>query len=106
MTASIVNKDIVMEALKTVEDPEIHMSVTDLGLIYGVDVADEGESVIVRMTLTSPGCPYGPALVSDAKRAISALPGVKKADVQVVWDPPWNPRTMVSDEVKDKLGIW
>ena len=104
--ALMVTEDIVREALKTVVDPEIELSITDLGLIYGVDIADQGQSVTVRMTLTSPGCPYGPVLVSDAKRVISALPGVKQADVQVVWDPPWNPRTMVSDEIKDKLGIW
>ena len=97
---------MVVEALKTVVDPEIELSVTDLGLIYNVDIADEGQSVFVRMTLTSPGCPYGPVLVSDVKRVIGHLPGVKQTDVQVVWDPPWDPKSMVSEEIKDKLGIW
>jgi metal-sulfur cluster biosynthetic enzyme len=102
----LVTEDIVREALKTVIDPEIQFSVIELGLVYGVDIGEQGQSVTVRMTLTTPACPYGPVLVSDVKRVIGDLPGVKQADVQVVWDPPWNPRTMVSDEIKDKLGIW
>jgi metal-sulfur cluster biosynthetic enzyme len=106
MQASIVTKDLVMETLKTVLDPEIELSVTDLGLVYGVDIANEGQSVTVHMTLTTPYCPYGPALISDVKRVIGDLPGVKQAEVIIVWDPPWDPKTMVSEEIKDKLGIW
>ncbi len=102
----LVNHDIVMEALKTVEDPEIHLGIVDLGLVYGVDVVEQDHSVQVRMTLTSPACPYGPMLVSDVQRVVGDLPGVERANVQVVWDPPWDPRTMASDEIKDKLGLW
>ncbi|MBD3297251.1 MAG: DUF59 domain-containing protein [candidate division Zixibacteria bacterium] len=102
----IVNNDIVMDALREVQDPELRMSIVDLGLIYGADIEDDGKNIKVRMSLTSPACPYGPMLVTDVKKAVSNLPGVEKAEVHVVWDPPWDPRTMASDEIKDKLGIW
>lgn len=102
----LLNEAIVMEALREVQDPELRLGIVDLGLIYGADVTDEGRSVEVQMTLTSPGCPYGPMLLSDVKRVIDNLPGVEKSEVKMVWDPPWDPRTMASDEIKDKLGIW
>ena len=102
----IVTNDIVMEALKEVQDPELRMSIVDMGLIYGADIEDDGKLIKVRMSLTSPACPYGPVLITDVKKAVSALPGVEKSEVHVVWDPPWDPRTMASDEIKDKLGIW
>jgi metal-sulfur cluster biosynthetic enzyme len=102
----IVNEDIVREALKGVIDPEIRLSVADLGLIYGVDLDNDGRNVSVRMTLTTPACPYGPQLVNDVRQTVANLPGVDTAEVRVVWDPPWDPRTMATDEIKDKLGIW
>ncbi|HWO56666.1 MAG TPA: metal-sulfur cluster assembly factor [bacterium] len=102
----LITQDIVMEALKEVKDPELHLGIVDLGLVYGVDIEDDGKHVEVRMSLTSPGCPYGPQMVNDVRFAVASLPGVETADVRVVWDPPWDPRTMASDEIKDKLGIW
>jgi len=102
----LVNQDIVMEALKEVQDPELRLGIVDLGLIYGADISEDGKSVKVRMSLTSPACPYGPMLVSDVRRVISNLPGVENPEVQIVWNPPWDPRTMASDEIKDKLGLW
>lgn len=102
----IMNEELVMEALKEVQDPELRLGIVDLGLIYGADVADDGKSVTVRMTLTSPACPYGPMLINDVKKVVDDLPGVDKSEVQIVWDPPWDPKTMASDEIKDKLGIW
>jgi len=102
----LINQDIVMEALKEVQDPELHLGIVDLGLIYGVDVEEGGKHVEVRMSLTSPGCPYGPQMVNDVRQTVTNLPGVDTADVRVVWDPPWDPRKMASDEIKDKLGIW
>ena len=102
----IVTEDIVMEALKDVQDPELRMGIVDMGLIYGADIEDDGKTVRVRMSLTSPACPYGPILVTDVRNVVAKLPGVEKAEVHVVWDPPWDPRTMASDEIKDKLGIW
>ena len=105
-TVGIVNKDIVMEALKAVMDPELRLGIVDLGLIYGVDVENSGKDVEVRMSLTSPGCPYGPQIVNEVRFVAGSLPGVENADVRVIWDPPWDPRTMASDEIKDKLGLW
>jgi len=102
----LVTQDFVMEALKGVQDPELHLGIVDLGLVYGVDVEEGGKHVEVRMSLTSPGCPYGPQIVNDVRSTVATLPGVETADVRVVWDPPWDPRKMASDEIKDKLGIW
>jgi metal-sulfur cluster biosynthetic enzyme len=102
----LLTEDLVMEALREVHDPELRMSIVDLGLIYGVDMQNEGRNLEVRMSLTTPACPYGPALVNQVREVAGALPGVDTADVRIVWDPPWDPKTMASDEIKDKLGIW
>ncbi len=96
----------VLEALRPVRDPEIHLSIVDLGLIYGVDVADAGKRVTVRMTLTGPGCPVGPQILAAVHATVAKQPGVEVPDVQLVWDPPWNPTVHASDEAKDALGIW
>ena len=99
-------KEAVMDALRTVEDPEIALNIVDLGLVYGVEFDDRERMVKVRMTLTTPYCPYGPELVAQAKGAVASLDGVKFADVQLVWEPPWDPKTMAADHVKDILGLW
>src|SRR4051812_13401214 len=91
--------------LYEVEDPEIRMNIMDLGLVYDVNVDEEGY-VKITMTLTSPGCPLGPVIQGQAWAVLSALPGVKDVDVEIVWTPPWDPKTMASDEVKMMLGIW
>jgi len=101
-----VTEESVTEVLRAVFDPELRLSVVDLGLIYGVDIQNDGRNIEVRMTLTSPACPFGPVLVDVVRTVAGSLPGVDTADVRIVWDPPWDPRTMASDEVKDKLGIW
>ena len=101
-----VTRDMVFEALKPIEDPEIHLGIVDLGLVYGADVAKEGKEVTVSMTLTSPACPYGPMLIDQVRKISRGLPGVERAEVLVVWEPPWDPRTMAADHVKDVLGIW
>lgn len=102
----LLTEEIVMEALKVVQDPEIRLGIVDLGLIYGVDLQNEGRNLEVRMTLTTPACPYGPELISEVQTVAASLPGVDSAEVVVVWDPPWDPKTMATDEIKDKLGIW
>lgn len=102
----IIDEDFVKEALKAVIDPEIHLNVVDLGLIYGVDIQNDGRNIEVQMSLTTPACPYGPELINDVRQTAAGLPGVDTAEVRIVWDPPWDPRTMASDEIKDKLGIW
>lgn len=95
----------VGEALGTVYDPEIRMSVTELGLIYEAELKDE-ESVRVKMSLTSPACPYGPMLLASVHSALAKLPGVKNVDVDLTFQPTWDPRTMASEEAKDQLGIY
>lgn len=92
-------RDQVIEALQTVEDPELMMDLWFLGLIYGIDI--EGGNVRIEMTLTSPMCPIGPQLVNEVKTKVGAVEGVESVDVNVVFSPPWEP----PDEVKAMLGI-
>lgn len=97
----------VWDALKCVYDPEIPVDIVNLGLIYDVTVIELENGmhhVAVKMTLTAPGCGMGPHLVLEAKDRIEALEGVEAADVEMVWDPPWN-QNMVSEEGKMKLGL-
>jgi metal-sulfur cluster biosynthetic enzyme len=94
----------LLDALRPIQDPEIHMGIVELGLIYGVQ-SDENGTVKVRMTLTSPACPVGPLLQAQVHSAVLKLPGVNEAKVELVWDPPWDPRTMASDDVKMELGL-
>ncbi|MEX2446886.1 MAG: iron-sulfur cluster assembly protein [Dehalococcoidia bacterium] len=99
-------EDEVREVLRTVEDPELRMSILELGLIYGVDVDEDDGLVSVDMTLTSPACPVGPMLQGMIFHKVSQMSGVDDVEVNLVWNPPWDPRTMASDEVKLALGIW
>lgn len=94
----------VREALKTVEDPEIGLSIVDLGLIYDTEIVDH--SIKVTMTLTTPFCPAGPLITSQVESVLSSLPEVENVDVDLTFSPPWDPRTMASDEVKAMLGLW
>jgi metal-sulfur cluster biosynthetic enzyme len=98
--------DGVMNALKPVCDPEIGLSIVDLGLIYGVDISPDGKEVAVTMTLTTPMCPYGPELLGQATAALSAIPGVEDGKIVLVWVPRWDPREHASEEAKAYLGIW
>ncbi len=93
----------IKEKLKEVMDPEINYNIVDLGLIYGAQV--EGEKVTVDMTLTSPMCPLGPQIMSSVHSKLLTLPMVKDVKVNLVWSPPWNPRTMASEDAKMHLGI-
>lgn len=95
----------IIAALKPVQDPEIRISVVDLGLIYDTLIEDSGK-VTIKMTLTTPACPYGEMLVGMVHRAVEELDGVNAVDVKLVWDPVWDPKEMCSDEAKDLLGIW
>ncbi len=98
----MATKDEVYEALHSCYDPEIPVNIVDLGLIYDVDINDD--KVNVKMTLTAPGCGMGAMIASDAQKKILELPGVSEANVDLVWDPPWDP-SRISDEAKQKLGI-
>jgi metal-sulfur cluster biosynthetic enzyme len=102
-----VTEERVWEVLKDVYDPEIPVNIVDLGLVYDmrIDSLPGGSSrVEVKMTLTAPGCGMGHAISMDAKYRIESLPGVAEADVQVVWEPVWNPH-MISPEGRAKLGM-
>ena len=104
-----VTEEQVMDALKTIEDPELHLGIVDLGLIYGVDInpqpEGEGEQVKLTMTFTSPFCPYGPQLKAQTHSAVTSVPGVKEAIVNIVFTPPWDPHTMASEDCKIALGL-
>jgi metal-sulfur cluster biosynthetic enzyme len=97
--------DELREKLREVKDPEINMSIVDLGLVYDLELDDEGV-VNITMTLTSPGCPLGPVIRGEAYAKMKELPGVKDVDVNIVWSPPWDPKTMASEDVRMMLGIW
>jgi metal-sulfur cluster biosynthetic enzyme len=98
----VVTKNDVLVALREVMDPELGVSLVDLGLIYDVDVAED--KVDVKMTLTAPGCPLHSVMRQNAHNRISRMEGVNKANVQVVWDPPWKPE-MMSEKAKKQLGF-
>ena len=102
-----ITEQQVMDAIKPIEDPELHLGIVDLGLIYGVDInpQPDGEELKLSMTFTSPFCPYGPQLKSQVQRSLAGLPGVKQAVVNIVFTPPWDPRTMASEECKIALGL-
>lgn len=93
----------VLEALKTVRDPEIPVNLVDLGLIYELIVNKDGV-VYVEMTLTTPACPVAGALPGQVRDAISAVPGVQDARVKLVWTPPWD-KDRMSEEAKLELGL-
>jgi probable FeS assembly SUF system protein SufT len=100
------DEEKVWDALRTVYDPEIPASIVDLGLVYLVaaEPVDGGMRVVVRMTLTAPGCGIGPVLVDDVRRKVLGVAGVKETDVELVFDPPWDPSRM-SDAAKLELGF-
>jgi probable FeS assembly SUF system protein SufT len=102
-----VEDKAVWDQLRTCYDPEIPVNIVDLGLVYDCSVEDHtdgGSKVTVKMTLTAPGCGMGPVICSEAQQKICALPGVREADVQLVWDPPWN-QGMISEVGRMKLGL-
>lgn len=97
----------VREALVEVKDPELNLGILELGLVYDITTEGEnGENVGVMMTLTSPMCPVGPMFMQSVKDRVLAMDGVKTANVEITFTPPWDPRTMASDDVKAMLGIW
>ena len=98
----------VIDQLKTVFDPEIPVNVVDLGLVYACDarpLADGGHRVEIKMSMTAPGCGMGDVLREDALAMVRAVPGVSEVDVELVWDPPWDPSRM-SDAARLQLGMY
>lgn len=102
----MVTVEQVKQALRTVVDPEIHLNIVDLGLIYGIELIDD-KNVKVDMTLTSPMCPFGPQLIAAVPKAVQEkLPEIEKTEVNLVWIPNWDPRIMATEDVKMELGIF
>lgn len=93
----------VVEALKSVYDPEIPVDIYELGLIYDVDISEDGDAV-VTMTLTTPHCPVAESLPNEVELRVLSVPGIRDAEVKLVWDPPWDPSKM-SDEARLELGM-
>ena len=98
---STVNEDQVRDSLKQCMDPEVPLSIVDMGLIYGIDVTDNND-VNIKMTMTTKGCPLHETMVDDVKRYAKRVTGVNNVDVDIVWDPPWTMDKM-SDEAKAKM---
>ncbi|HEX3131101.1 MAG TPA: SUF system Fe-S cluster assembly protein [Thermoanaerobaculia bacterium] len=94
----------IVDALKTVFDPEIPVNIYELGLIYDLAIEDEGQ-VKIKMTLTSPGCPVAGSLPGEVQIKVQNVPGVANADVELVWDPAWNP-SMMTEAARLQLGMF
>jgi len=95
--------DAVIDALKSIYDPEIPVNIYDLGLIYGVEITPDNH-VVVSMTLTTPNCPVAESMPMEVEMRVGAVPGIGDAQVNLVWDPPWDPQKM-TDEAKLELGM-
>jgi len=95
--------EAVVNALKDIYDPEIPVNIYELGLIYGVDISDEG-AVAISMTLTTPNCPVAESMPGEVELRVASVPGIRDCEVTLVWDPPWDPAKM-SDEARLELGM-
>ena len=105
----MVTEEMVRTALKNVIDPEIGLDIVNLGLIYNVDIQDQGKRVSVDMTLTTPACPAGPQIIEQARREIGALKDVyqdmEDVSINLVWTPFWNP-SMMTEDAREELGFF
>jgi metal-sulfur cluster biosynthetic enzyme len=98
-----LTEDAVRKALRAVKDPELNLNIIDLGLVYDVEIKDE-TAVIVRMTLTSPGCPAGPEIMTEAEQVVRGMEGVTDAEIELVWEPYWTPER-IDPRVRAFLGL-
>ena len=96
-------KDRIVETLKSIYDPEIPVDIYELGLIYDIEASEDGD-VVVTMTLTTPHCPVAESMPGEVEMRVLSVPGVRDAEVKLVWDPPWDPSKM-SDEARLELGM-
>lgn len=103
MTSTPPGSDAIRKALRAVKDPELNLNIIDIGLVYDVEVGDNGD-VRVQMTLTSPGCPAGAEIMADVKRVVGDMEGVQSVDVDLVWEPYWTPEKM-DPRVRTFLGF-
>jgi metal-sulfur cluster biosynthetic enzyme len=98
-----VTEEKILEVLSNVYDPEIPIDIVNLGLIYGIEI--DGGDVRISMTMTAPGCPASTQIAGESKILIEELPGVNSVDIDLVWDPPWDPSKM-SEEAQQSLGLF
>jgi metal-sulfur cluster biosynthetic enzyme len=97
-----LTEDLVRKRLRSVKDPELNLNIMDLGLVYDVQV--QGSEVDVKMTLTSPGCPSGPEIMTEAEQTIRGIEGVTDARIELVWEPYWTPER-IDPRVRAFLGL-
>jgi metal-sulfur cluster biosynthetic enzyme len=102
----IVTPEQLLAELQKVIDPELDISIVELGLVRGIQVEDDTGRVKIVLTLTSPMCPMGPEIVAATKSAAQRVTGVSQAEVQLVWSPLWDPHVDASEEAKAQMGIW
>lgn len=101
---TFMTEEMVLTAIKAVIDPELGLNIVDLGLIYSVDIAEDGR-IAITMTLTTPGCPLHASFAQEIERMLwQSIPDLTGVQVELVWDPPWNP-VMISPEGRTLLGI-
>ena len=98
-----VTEEKILQVLSNVYDPEIPIDIVNLGLIYGIDI--EGGNVRITMTMTAPGCPASTQIAGESKILVEELPGVDNVEIELVWDPPWDPSKM-SDDAQQSMGIF
>jgi metal-sulfur cluster biosynthetic enzyme len=98
-----VTEEAVRKALRVVKDPELNLNIIDLGLVYDVEIRNDTE-VTIRMTLTSPGCPAGPEIMTDAEQVVRGMEGVADVNVELVWEPFWTPER-IDPRVRAFLGL-
>ena len=104
----MVEESHVLDALQTVADPELDISIVELGLVYGVrfEQRDEGTHAEIDLTLTSPGCPAAPEIMAAAHRAALQTEGLSTVHINLVWSPRWDPRVHASEDARMDMGIW
>jgi len=97
-----ITEEKILEVLSEVYDPEIPIDIVNLGLIYGIDIQDG--NVLISMTMTAPGCPASTQIAGESKLVVAEMPGVESVDIEIVWDPPWDPSKM-SEEAQQSMGM-
>jgi metal-sulfur cluster biosynthetic enzyme len=104
----MVSKESVMRQLDEVEDPELELSIVELGLVYDVrfEEKEEGVHAEVDLTLTSPGCPAAPEIMAAAHRAALSTDGLESVHINLVWSPRWDPKIHASEDARMDMGIW
>ena len=99
----MISKEEVMDVLRTINDPELNLNLVELGLIYGVEISPEN-NVVVKLTMTTPFCPYAPQILKETEEKLKAISGVQEVKLELQWDPPWIPG-MMSEDAKAKTGF-